>query len=48
MSLYTGKKIYIFNWDELPIPDDVTQYIEHMDNDEGQLLIIDKQPMFKW
>ena len=39
MSLFTGRQIYIFTWEELPINDDVIGQVEYLEAEEYQLVI---------
>ena len=48
MSLNSGKRINSYNWNQLPIPDDVIQRVEQLANDENQPYLDDKTPMFEW
>ena len=48
MSLYTGKRIHSYDWDEVPIDEDVIARVETLAEEEGQPLIINKMPLFEW
>jgi hypothetical protein len=48
MSLYTGKKIHGYIWNEIPIDDDVISRVEELADKENQPLLIDDHPLFEW
>ena len=48
MSLYTGKRIHAFGWQELPIHDEVIKTVEQFAKDEDQPKMIDREPLFEW
>ena len=48
MSLYSGKKIHAYEWNELPINDEVIAQVESLAAKEKQPKIIDKAPLFEW
>ena len=48
MSLYSGKKLHVYDWVEAPIDRDVISRVEELAEDEGQPLIIDNMPTFEW
>ena len=48
MSLNTGKMIHSYNWEALPIPDEVVTRVEELAESENQPTLIDSQPIFEW
>jgi hypothetical protein len=48
MSLYTGKRLHSYEWDELPIDDEVIKRVEGLGIDEDAPLMADGYPMFEW
>ena len=48
MSLQSGKKIKCHKWEELPITEEVITRVERLAQDEGQLKLIDRCPLFEW
>ena len=48
MSLYSGKRLHSYNWEELPIDDGVTDRLESLAEDEGAPVMESALPMFTW
>ena len=48
MLLYTGKLIHGFDWNEIPIHDDVIDTVEQLSTNEKQPMLICKWPLFEW
>ena len=48
MLLYTGKLIHGFDWNEIPIHDDVIDTVEQLATNEKQPMLICKLPLFEW
>ena len=48
MSLYTGKRLHLYDWVEAPIDEDVIARVESMAKEEGQPTITDNMPLFEW
>ena len=48
MSLRTGRRIKCHRWEELPITDEVIKRVEDMAQEEGQMKLIDRCPLFEW
>ena len=48
MSLYTGKRLHSYQWDELPIDDDVISRVEELAMKEDAPVMADGYPMFEW
>ena len=48
MYLYTGKRIHIYIWYELPIDHKVTIRVEELDTAEYQKIIENRHPIFEW
>ena len=48
LSLYTGKRIHSYHWEQSPIPDDVITQVETLARDEDQPMLTDKLPLFEW
>ena len=48
MSLYTGKRINSYVWDELPISDEVIERIEEIAETQKQQKVEDGIPTFEW
>ena len=48
MSLYSGKRLHSYIWEELLIDDDVIERVEHLASKENQPLHLDNHPLFEW
>ena len=48
MLLHLGKQIHSYNWQELPVPNDVIDHVEELAEEENQPILTNKLPMFKW
>ena len=48
MSLYTGKRLNSYEWNEIYISDEGISRVEALTEDEKAPLIADGYPMFKW
>ena len=48
MLLNTGKLIHSYNWESLPISDDVITCVEDLAEEQNQSSIINLQPLFEW
>jgi hypothetical protein len=48
MSLYSGKRLHSYKWDELPIDDDVINRVEELGDIEDAPVMADGYPMFEW
>jgi hypothetical protein len=48
MSLYSGKRLHSYEWDELPIDDDVISRVEELGDIEDAPVMADGYPMFEW
>ena len=48
MSLYTGKQLHSYNWQELPIDDETINRVEDLAKDEKAKQLSDKYPAFEW
>jgi hypothetical protein len=48
MSLYSGKRLHSYEWDELPIDDDVINRVEELATEEDAPIMTDGYPMFEW
>lgn len=48
MSLYTGKRLHSFKWQELPIDQDVIDRVEQLAKMEGQPIMPGNFPLFEW
>ena len=48
MSLLTGKRIHAYEWDELPVSDEVVAAVEKFAKDEGASILTDGCPPFEW
>lgn len=48
MSLYSGKQIHSYNWQEIPIDDDVTERIRELAEKEGAPVMETALPTFTW
>jgi hypothetical protein len=48
MSLHTGKKLHSYEWEELPIDDDVIARVEELAREQDAPIMTDGYPMFEW
>ena len=48
MSLYTGKRINSYVWEELPISDEVKERVEELAEQQKQPKFTDGMPTFDW
>ena len=48
MSLHTGKKLHSYEWEELPIHDDVIVRVEELAREQDAPIMTDGYPMFEW
>ena len=48
MSLYTGKTIHSYIWNELTTDDDVIRRVEELAAEENQPLLLKNNPLFEW
>ena len=48
MFLQTGRRINCHRWEELPITKEVIDRVESLAQEEGQLRLINKCPLFEW
>ena len=48
MSLYTGKRVHSYIWEELPIEDGVIQRVEELAEIEKQPVLVYYNPLFEW
>ena len=48
MSLYTGKQLHSYIWEELPISEEVIERVELMAQEEEQPLHDNSHPLFEW
>ena len=48
MSLYTGKVIHAYAWQELPIHEEVIEKVEYLADLENQPKMTDRVPLFEW
>ena len=48
MRLYTGNRLYIYEWTQLPIELDFIEQVKHFSSDEKLPLVKDKYTMFEW
>ena len=48
MSLYTGKRLHSYNWQELPIDDETINRVEDLAKAEKAKRLTDNYPMFEW
>jgi len=48
MSLYTGKRLHSYEWEELPIDNEVIARVEQLASEEDAPLMADGYPMFEW
>ena len=48
MSLYTGKQLHSYNWQELPIDDETINRVEDLAKAEKAKQLSDKYPAFEW
>ena len=46
MSLHTGKRLHAYEWEELPIDDEVINRVEELAG--NQKVMTDKYPQFEW
>ena len=46
MSLYTGKRVHLYIWEELPIDDGVIQRVEQLAELEKQPVLVDANPFY--
>jgi hypothetical protein len=48
MSLYTGKRLHSYHWEELPISDEVIKRVNELGEEEDQPILTDGVPLFEW
>ena len=49
MSLYTGREIHGYVWNELPISDEVTDRVDELARKSKKACkLINRTPLFKW
>jgi hypothetical protein len=48
MSLYTRKRLHSYEWDELPIDDEVIKRVEELGDEDNAPNMGDGYPMFEW
>ena len=48
MSLYSGKRIHSYIWEEIPIDQDTIDIVEQLAREEKQLVLDNNQPLFEW
>ena len=48
MSIHSGKRIYGYNWDELPIDNYVIERVESLAEEQEEVTMHDGIPSFKW
>ena len=48
MSLYMGKRIHRYHWDELPIDEHMIERVESMAKKEDQPIMNRGLPCFEW
>ena len=48
MSLYTGKRLHSYEWNELPISDEVVDIVEALAEEQKARLMADGYPMLEW
>lgn len=48
MSLYSGKRIHSYIWEELPISDEIIERVEQLAIEQKQPKLIDGVPLFEW
>ena len=48
MSLYTGRRIHRYIWNEITTDDDFIRRVEELVTEEKQHILLDNHPLFKW
>ena len=48
MSLYTGKRLHSYIWEEIPIDQDTINRVNQIAPEEKQPVLDNKQPLFEW
>ena len=48
MSLYTGKKINGYIWNEITINNDFISKVEELADKENKTLLLENHPLFEW
>ena len=48
MSLYSGKRIHSYNWEEIPIHQDLIDRVEQLTRGGGQPFMDNNQPLLEW
>ena len=48
MSLYSGKRLHSYIWEELPIYQDTIYIVEQLAREEKQPVLDNNQPLFEW
>ena len=47
MSLYTGKRLHSYIWEEIPIDQDIIDRVDKLAREEKQTLLDNSQPLFE-
>ena len=48
MSLYTGKRLHSYIWEEIPIDQDTIDRVDKPSREEKQAVLDNNQPLFEW
>ena len=48
MSLYTGKRLHSYIWEEIPIDQDTIDRVDQLEREEKQPVLDNNQPLFEW
>ena len=48
MSLYTGKRLHSYIWEEIPIYQDTIDRVDQLAQEETQPVLDNIQPLFEW
>ena len=48
MSLYTGKRLHSYIWEEIPIDQDTIDRVDQLAREEKQPVLDNNQPLFEW
>ena len=48
MSLYTGKWIHRYIWEEIPIDQDTIDRVDQLEREEKKPVLDNNQPLFEW
>ena len=48
MSLYTGKRLHSYIWEDIPIDQDTIDRVDQLAREEKQPVLDNTQPLFEW